>query len=66
MESKDPSLKYCIGKDEKNPHDIGSFLRSHVDDPAIKVSCMFQPEVPSAESLSGFLVETEGPCPPTN
>jgi hypothetical protein len=37
--SKNPDVKYCIGKDEKHPHDIGTFLRSHAGDPAVKVSC---------------------------
>ena len=37
--SKDPGVKYCIGKDEKHPHDIGSFLRSRAGDPAVNVSC---------------------------
>jgi hypothetical protein len=44
-DAEGPGDKYCIGKDEKTPYDIGSFLRLHSGDPAVKVRCIFPPEI---------------------
>jgi hypothetical protein len=43
--SQDPDAHHHIGVSENHPEHIGSFLRAHDGDPAIKVDCVHHREL---------------------